>query len=80
MARPVVHGLRNEYQDRVNFVILDYDEGDELGLARDLGVAQHPAYALVAPDSDDVVSRVFGPQRENDLRSLLDGLIARFAG
>ena len=25
-----MHGLRNEYQDRVNFVILDYDDAGNL--------------------------------------------------
>ena len=80
MARPVVHGLRAEYQDRVNFVILDYDIGDDLALARDLGVARHPAYGLVAPDSDEVTARLFGPQAEDALRGALDGLIADRGG
>ena len=80
MARPVVHGLRNEYQDRVNFVILDWDNSREHSLARDLGVAQHPAYGLVAPDSNEVVGRVFGPQPEQQLRNILDDLIAGYGG
>ena len=80
MARPVVHGLRAEYQDRVNFVILDYDIGGDLALARGLGVARHPAYGLVAPDSDEVTARFFGPQPEDALRGALDGLIADRGG
>lgn len=75
-----MHGLRNEYQDRVNFVILDYDDPADHALARDLGIAQHPAYGLVAPDSDEVVSRIFGPQPEPALRNLLDDLIAGHGG
>ena len=75
-----MHGLRNEYQNRVNFVILDYDDPADLALASDLGVAQHPAYGLVAPDSNEVVSRIFGPQPEPALRNLLDDLIAGYGG
>jgi hypothetical protein len=78
MARPVVHGLRAEYQDRVNFVILDYDGDEDHAFARDLELARHPAYGLVAPDSDEVVARVFGPQTEGSLRNLLDDLIADY--
>ena len=59
-----MHGLRNEYQDRVNFVILDYDDPADHALALNLGIARHPAYGLVAPDSDEVVHRLFGPQPE----------------
>ena len=67
-----MHGLRHEYQDRVNFVILDFDVAADRALAGDLGVARHPAYGVVAPDSDDVMARVFGAQDEAALRHLLD--------
>ena len=73
-----MHGLRNEYQDRVNFVILDYDDPADLALARDLGVGRHPAYGFVAPDSNEVVSRSFGPQPEPALRTLLDDLVVGY--
>jgi len=69
-----VHGLRPEYQERVNFVILDYDREEDLGLARRLGVAYHPAYALVAAGGEgaEVAQRLLGPQTEQRLRRLLD--------
>ncbi len=75
-----MHGLRSEYQDRVNFVILDYDEGDERGLAGDMKVARHPAYAVVPPSSPpgDAVLQRFGPQTDDRLRELLDEVVARF--
>lgn len=75
-----MHGLRNEYQDRVNFVILDYDLPEDYALARDLGVARHPAYGLLAPDSDEVIARIFGPQPKPALRNILDDLIAGHGG
>lgn len=67
-----MHGLRAEYQDRVNFVILDYDLRDDTELARALGVRAHPAFAVVAADSDEVVERLFGPLTEETLRQVLE--------
>ena len=75
-----MHGLRGEYQDRVNFVILDFDISAEKELARELGVGRHPAFALVAPDSADSLTTSFGPQPEQALRELLDGAIANHGG
>lgn len=80
MARPVVDQARLEYQDRINFVLWDYDRDDEYALARGLGVAQHPAFAVVAPDSDEVVERLFGPLSEQRLRAVIEDAIARFEG
>lgn len=60
--------------------MLDYDRGDELTLARDLNVASHPAFAVVAPDSDEVVERRFGPATPEQLREWLDAIAARYRG
>jgi hypothetical protein len=73
-----VHGLRPEYQDRINFVILDYDSREDRSLASSLGVARHPAYAVLAPDHE-VDRRIFGPQVEDALREVLDEAIATHA-
>ena len=67
-----MHGLRYEYQDRVNFVILDYDSEADGRLAQRLGVRAHPAYALVATDGERVTERKFGPLDDVALRALLD--------
>ena len=75
-----MHGLRDEYQDRANFVVLDVDDPEEGRLARLLGYSGTPAYLLVAPDTAEVVARVFGAQRERELRGILDSLIARYGG
>lgn len=76
----MVHGLRPEYQDRVNFVVLDYDRDDDLDLAKRLNAARHPAYAIVAPDSDEVDAVKFGPLTERSLRKVLEGIVAQFGG
>ncbi len=75
-----MHGLRSEYQGRVNFVILDYDERDERDLAGKMKAARHPAYAVVPPSSApaEAVLQRFGPQPAEQLRALLDEVVARF--
>jgi hypothetical protein len=78
----VVHGFRQEYQDRLNFVILDYDLDDDISLAREMGVAEHPAYAILDPNGgpDAVVRRIFGPQTIDGLRSVIEEAIASSEG
>ena len=68
---------RLEYQDRVNFVIWDFDRDDDYELADELGVAAHPAFGALAPDSARVEERLFGPLNEARLRELLESLLSR---
>lgn len=70
-------GLRPQYQDRINFVVLDYDLAADAALAKKLGVHAHPAFAILEPDSDRVVTKFFGPQQEPDLRARLDAALGR---
>lgn len=70
-----MYGLREQYQDRINFVILDWDIRAENDLADDLGVRHHPAFGFVAPDGE-VVQRVFGPQQHDTLVELIEAVIA----
>ncbi len=76
-----MHGLRPQYQDRVNFVILDYDIDDDVALAEQMTIAQHPAYGVVPPDSAPgaIARRAFGPQNEKRLRAILDEAIAKYS-
>ena len=73
-----MNGLRLEYQSQVNFVILDFDDRDQRSLAGEMGVARHPAFATVPPNSgpDTAGNRAFGPLSESDLREVLDRLVA----
>ena len=71
-----MYGLRQQYQDRVNFVVLDFDRPDDLALAKRLGVGDHPAFAVVEPDSAHVTARRFGPQSESAFRQWLDAIVA----
>ena len=67
----------------MNFVILDYDRPDDLALARALGVAEHPAFAVLPPDAGvtaaAVAERRFGPQPPRTLRDFLDEIARRYA-
>ncbi len=74
-----MYGLREQYQDRINFVILDWDINEENDLAEDLGVRRHPAIGFVSPDGE-VVRRLFGPQQEAVLIEAIDEVVASTAG
>ncbi len=71
---------RLEYQDRINFVLLDFDVDEEVALAREMGIAAHPAFGVIPPNGGpgDNTQRVFGPLNNTHLRELLDGVLARF--
>ena len=77
-TRPVVHGLRMEYQDRINFVILDYMIAEQREFASIMSVAGHPAFAVidVSQGPEDARNQTFGFQGESKLRSILEELIA----
>ena len=76
-----MHGLRPEYQDRINFVILDFDVRAEVEFAAEMGIAAHPAFGLIPPDGgpDDNTAHIFGPMSKTKLRELLDGALAEYA-
>ena len=75
-----MHGLRSEYQNRVNFVILDYENLGERDFAGKMRVARHPAYAVVPPSSApaEAVLQRFGAQPAGALRTFLDEIVIRF--
>ena len=75
-----MHGLRPEYQDEVNFVILDYDIREQRDFAGEMAAARHPAFVVIPPDSppDTATERRFGPFNEDGLREYLDEVIATY--
>ena len=75
-----MHGLRPEYQDEVNFVILDFDINEQHDLAADMAAARHPAFAVIPPNGgpEDATDRRFGPLNTEHMRELLDGLVATY--
>lgn len=75
-----MHGLRPEYQDRINFVVLDYDTEEEFELASEMEIAAHPAFTIIPPNGapGDHIAHIFGPLSEEQLRELIDGALARY--
>lgn len=80
LARPVVYELRSEYQDRINFVILDVDQQDQLGMARRMGAIGQPFFAIIPPGQgpDAATLLRFGPLPEARLRELLEEALSTF--
>ena len=75
-----MNGLRHEYQDRINFVVLDFDRQDDRALARRLGIDDHPAYAIVEPGSDRGRERRYGPMPDVIMRAWVRTLAATSGG
>ena len=75
-----MNGLRLEFQDRVNFVMLDWDIPEDKALGRRLGLTYHPNFAAVAPNSDEVVDGIYLAPRGNQLRVLIENLLAEHGG
>ena len=80
LARPVVYGLRPEYQDRINFVVLDVDDADELALAKRMGAVGQPFFAVIPPRQgpEDAALLRYGPLPETRMRELLDEAISTY--
>ena len=78
--RPVVNELRLEYQDRVNFVILDWTIRADRDFAKTLELTYHPNYASIKPNSDEVVGALFLEPRRGQLRTMIEELLADHGG
>jgi hypothetical protein len=74
-----VNGLRHEYQDRINFVVLDYDRRDDRALARRLGIDDHPAYAVIDRNGGEVRERRYGRMPDVIMRAWMRTLVRRYA-
>ncbi len=72
---PVVNGLRDEFNGRAAFVILNAAVGEGKDAFEAYKLLGHPSYVLLNP-SGEVVWRAFGPQTEATLESAIDDAIA----
>ena len=72
--------LRLEFQDRVNFVILDWAKPADKRLAQDLGATYHPYFATLEPNSDEIVERLVGAPRSGDLRAMIENILEEHGG
>lgn len=72
---PVVNGLRDEFNGRAAFVILNAAFGEGKDAFEVYKLPGHPSYVLLNT-SGEVVWRAFGPQTEATLESAIDDAIA----
>ena len=62
---PVVHGLENEYRDRMNFVYLDVDDPANREFMQTLGRRAQPEFYLLDAEGN-VLKQWFGIVPEED--------------
>ena len=75
-----MNGLRIEFQDRVNFVILDWDTRAEKAFGFDLNLGYHPNFATIVANSDEVVEYLFLEPRSGELEGMIERLLADHEG
>ena len=75
-----MNGLRIEFQDRVNFVILDWGSSEDHWYGMSLGFESHPNFATIAPNSDEVVEYLFLAPRSGELEGMIERLLADHGG
>ena len=62
----------------MNFVLLDWDKPEDKALGKRLGLTYHPNFAAVAPNSDEVVDGIYLAPRGNELRAMIEELLAEY--
>lgn len=76
---PVVNGLADEYETKVEFRSLNAGFGEGQSAFNSYGLCGHPSYIILNPDGD-VLWRGFGPQAREILVSALEDAIATYNG
>ena len=75
-----MNGLRIEFQDRVNFVILDWDIPEDHAFGTGLGMTNHPNFLSIAPNSNEVVRGLYLSPKSGELREMVEELLASHGG
>jgi len=68
---PIVDGLGEEFEGRVDAIQLDAGQASIAKLQRDSGLSGHPTFAVLDRD-DKIIRRYFGPQPANLLREAME--------
>ncbi len=74
--RPVVHGLEQQYGDRVAFAGVDYYNQANRELVRQYRVVGHPTFVVVSTQGE-VVGQFVGYTPEADLEAALERAVGR---
>jgi hypothetical protein len=71
---PVVHGLEQQWGDRINFVYLDIDDPDTTPFKRDFGYRYQPHFLLL-DGQGQIVDQWVGPVAEGTFVSAFESLL-----
>ncbi len=71
---PVVHGLEQQWGDRINFVYLDIDDPDTTPFKRDYGYRYQPHFLLLDGEGR-IVDQWVGPVAEGTFVSAFEALL-----
>jgi hypothetical protein len=71
---PVVHGLEQQWGDRIQFVYLDIDDPDTASFKRDFGYRYQPHFFLL-DGQGNVVEQWIGPVSEGSFVSAFEALV-----
>ena len=71
---PVVHGLEQQWRDRINYVYLDVDDSDTTSFKRDYGYRYQPHFLLM-DDQGQIVEQWVGPVAEGTFVSAFEALV-----
>lgn len=74
-AAPTLKSIEDEYADRVNFIMVNGDDGRNWPLIQLFGVDAIPHLALLSEEGD-VETALIGPMSRNVLRADIDALLA----
>ena len=72
--------LRLEFQDRVNFVLLDLEDRDDGALARSLELSGHPNFGTLKPNSDELVEGYYTAPPSGALRGMIERVLDEYGG
>ena len=72
--RPIVNGLEATYQDQIAFQRIDVEAGDGPTIMKAYRISGHPTILLYDAEGQEV-SRLFGPQTEEDLTAALQRIL-----
>jgi thioredoxin-like negative regulator of GroEL len=68
--RPTVRGLMEEYEGRVEILVMDYDDRSLDDYRRENGATGHPSFAAINADGQ-VVDVIIGPVPAETLEALV---------
>ena len=76
MAAPTLQAVEKEYGDRVNFIMVNADEGRSWPLIQLFGVDAIPHLALLSGEGD-VETALIGPPSRTVLKADIDALLSK---